>query len=239
VPRAALGIGLNVPELVPVEGWLFFGRYVGLRFFYTPPMPFKIRIEMPSDVISTKNDVAVANPDFTIRMKAVYGAHYGAEALVFPWGGSFFLAGGLSHRRMHLTGEAKSPILVCSLIEAAKEPPCADPEARIETATQLEIKASVETTALLARASVGWFWHVGRTGYFMANAGATKPTHVRRTVHVTTAVDTPSQDDSISDAVQQVKTERERDLEDKAVVAMRPVDQKALPILGIAAGIRF
>lgn len=239
-PRSAIGVGLNFPELIPFEGYLFFGRYFGLRLFYTPPLPFNIRVEMPADVISTRRQVGVANPDFTIRLKATYGAHYGAEALVFPFGGSFFIATGVSHRSMRLIGDAKSPILVCSLIEAAKEPPCGDPAARIETQTELEIKADARTTALLTRASVGWFWDVGSWGYLMFNAGVTKPSHIRRNVKVEANLDQPSTvDEEVSGALAQVKAEREADLAEKAKNEMRPVDQKMLPILGLAAGIRF
>lgn len=233
-------MGLNVPELVPFEGYLFFGRYVSLRAFCTPPLPFNIRIEMPADVISTSRGVGVANPDFTIRLKATYGAHYGLEMLTFPFGGSFFVAAGVAHRRMRLVGDAKSPILVCSLIEAAKDPPCGDPGARIETQTEIELRADVETTALLSRFGIGGYWHVGSVGYFMTNLGATRPISIKRRVNVEANLETPAgTDDEVSGALAQVKTEKEADLEDKAVGEMRPVDEKTLPIFGIAAGVRF
>jgi hypothetical protein len=239
-PTFALGVGANLPEVLPFEGFVFFGKHFGLRLFYTPEIPFNIRVEMPSDVISTKKGVGVANPDFTIRMKAVYGAHYGAEALVFPWGGSFFVAAGASHRAMRLSGSAKSPILVCSLIQAAQEPPCPDPEARIETATELELKADAHTSALLTRASLGWFWHVGGAGYLSFVAGATKPTRIRSSVDVEANLDSPSSEDpDITGALAEVKTEREADLRDKALKEMRPVEEKVLPIIGLSAGIRL
>jgi hypothetical protein len=240
VPRVAMGAGLNVPELLPFEAYFMFGRHFAIRTFYTPVLPFNIRIEMPADVISTKKGIGVANPDFTIRMKAEYGAHYGAEAMLFPFGKSFFLSAGASHRRMRLTGSAQSPILVCSLIEAAKDPPCADPDARLQTQTELRIAADATTTALLGRAALGGFWHVGSFGYFMMNVGYTKPFHIRRHVRVTTDVDGPSSDDpEVTGAIAAVKAERETELEQKALAEMRPVEEKPLPIFGIAAGIRL
>jgi hypothetical protein len=239
-PAFALGIGASLPEVLPIEGYAFFGRYFALRLFYTPPIPFNIRVEMPSDVISTKKGIGVANPDFTIRLRAIYGAHYGAEALVFPFAGSFFLSSGVSHRRMRLSGSAKSPILVCSLVEAAAEPPCADPEARIETATEIELKAKAETTALLMRASLGWFWHIGSAGYLSFSAGATKPTRIRSNVEVEANLDTPAEvDPDIEGALAEVKAEREADLRDKAFKEMRPVEEKMLPIIALSAGIRL
>ncbi len=239
-PRTALGVGLNVPELVPIEGYFFFGKYAGLRLFYAPPMRFNIRVEMPSDVISAKKGVVVANPDFEVRFKATYGAHYGAEAMVFPFAGSFFLSSGLSHRRMKLVGDAHSPVLVCSLIEGAKEDPCSDPAASIRTRTELRVHADAETTALLARGAIGGFWNVGSFGYFMVNLGASKPLKVYRDVTVTTELDTPQEEEEeVKGALAQVKSEREDELNEKAVKAMRPVDEKLLPIFGIAAGVRF
>lgn len=239
-PRIAIGAGLNVPELLPFEAYFLFGKYFGIRTFYTPVLPFNIRVEMPADVISTKKGIGVANPDFTIRMRAEYGAHYGAEAMYFLFGKSFFLAAGASHRRMRLTGNASSPILVCSIIEAAKDPPCADPDARLQTQSQLEISADATTTALLGRGALGGFWHVGRFGYFMMNVGYTKPLRIRRNVEVVTNVNGPSStDEEISGAIAEVKAEREEELERKALQEMQPVEERPLPIFGIAAGIRL
>ncbi len=240
LPRFAVGAGLNVPELIPFEAYMLFGKYFAIRGFYTPILPFNVRIEMPADVISTKKGIGVANPDFTIRMKAEYGAHYGAEALIFPFGQSFFVAGGGSYRRMRLQGAAQSPILVCSLIEAAKDPPCADPATRIETQTELGISADATTTAMLARAAIGGFWHIGRYGYFMMNLGYTKPIKIRRDVDIETNVFGPSSSDQeITGAIAEVQSEREIELEKKALQEMRPVEEKPLPIFGIAAGIRL
>lgn len=239
-PRIAIGAGLNVPELLPFEAYFLFGKYFAIRTFYTPVLPFNIRVEMPADVISTKKGIGVANPDFTIRMRAEYGAHYGAEALYFPFGKSLFLAAGASHRRMRLTGNARSPILVCSIIEAAKDPPCADPNARIETQSQLDISADATTTALLGRGAIGGFWHVGRFGYFMMNIGYTKPMRIHRSVDVIANVDGPSSNDpEVSGAIAEVKAEREEELEKKALQEMQPVEERPLPIFGIAAGIRL
>lgn len=239
VPRVALGVGLNFPELTPVEAYLLFGKWWGLRLFYSPPMPFNIRVEMPSDVLSSKNGVAVANPDFTIHMKAVYGPAYGAEVLGFPLGGSFFIAGGASYRKVELRGTARSPVLICSVAEAIKEPPCPDPDARLTTDTKLQLDADAVTSAMLARASLGWFWHISSAGYLALVGGATKPLHINRNVKVTASVDSPGPDDNVNGALGEVKQEKEADLERKAIKAMQPVDQKVLPILGISAGVRF
>jgi hypothetical protein len=239
-PRFALGGGLNIPEFVPLSGYMIFGKYFALRGFYAPPMPFKIRVEMPSDVISTKKKIGVANPDFTIRFKAIYGPHYGLEGMVFPFGGSFFVGGGASFRQIDLTGETKSPLYVCSLIEAAKDPPCNDPDKRLTTSTEIELSAEARTTAILARGSAGWMWHMGRVGFFTLYGGYTKPVKVKRYVEVTADLDTPaSADEDLKGALSEVRVEKEAELREKAMTEITPTTERPIPILGIGIGFRF
>jgi hypothetical protein len=236
----AVGPFLNVPEIAGVEGWAFLGRYFGLRAFVTPPIPFKVRVEMPSDVLSTKQQIGIANPDFEVRFRGVYGPNYGLEGMVFPFGGSFYLNVGASHRVMRLSGSTQSAVLICSLLEAAKDPPCADPAARIKTGTELKLRADATVTALLLRAGAGWFWEVGRHAYFTFSGGVTRPTHVTRSLNVHADLEAPTVDQpEIVGALADVRAEREQDLHDKALREMRPVAEKALPVVGISAGWRF
>lgn len=240
IPKVALGSGLNFPEIIPLEATLLFGDYVGLRFFGAPAVPFKARVEMPSDVISTKKGLGVANPDFTINLDARYGPQMGFEAMIFPGGSSFYLAGGLSTRTMSLSGKAQSRILVCSLIEAAKEPPCGNPDARIETLTELKIDADVSSSATLARGAVGGFWHIGEVGYLNFIMGITSPLGLRRTSRVVATIDTPAQEDNeITGALAEIKKEKEVDLEKKALREMHPVDERILPLVGLTMGVRL
>jgi hypothetical protein len=238
-PRIAIGAGLNIPELFPLEVWGLFGKYVGLRAFYGPEVPTKIRVEMPADVISSKKGVGVANPDFNINLKSRYGPLYGIEFFTFPFGGSYFIGAGYSYRAMELTGDAASTILVCSLAEAAKEPPCPDPAARLQTATELTIGARVRSSASLARFVTGWHWHISRYSYFALTLGATKPLSVKQSANVTTGIKSPSANDDIEGALAEIKAERETDLKQKALQELRPLQEKLLPIAGIAVGVRL
>jgi hypothetical protein len=236
----AVGPFVNIPEITGLEGWGFLGRYLGVRAFVTPPIPFKVRVEMPSDVISTKQQIGIANPDFEVRFHGVYGPNYGLEGMVFPFGGSFFLDFGVSHRTMRLSGSTQSAILICSLLEAAKEPPCPDPEARLKTGTELRLRADATVSALLLRTGAGWFWEVGRHAYFTFSGGLTRPTHVTKSVDIHADVEAPTVDQpEITGALADVRAEREKDLNDKALREMRPVAEKALPIVGVSAGWRF
>ena len=239
-PRLAVGFGLHFPDLIPIEVLGSFGRYLALRGFYSPPVPFNIRVEMPTDVISTKKGVGVANPDFTVRFKAHYGSSYGFESLAFPFGGSFFLGAGVSAQLVNLTGAASSPVLVCSVTEAAKEPPCGDKAARIETESKLKISADATMHTLLARLSLGWLWFIGDTGYLKINGGYIRPFQHTRGVRVDADIDSPTGSSSeVGGALAQIKLERQADLATKAKEGLGPIGKQPLPSIGLTFGWRL
>ena len=239
-PSFAVGVGLGFPTIVPIEAYGFIGRYVALRGFFMPALPFGIRVEMPSDVISAKQGIAVANPPFNAEFKGTYGASFGADLLVFPFAGSFFLGAGLSERRLSLKGDAESPILACSLIEAAKEPPCGDPNARIETKTRLGIKADLTTASLVNSLQAGWFARLGSSAYVTFQFGYAKPWNINRRVSVTASLETPSSTpNEITGALAEIRTEKEAELRTKVLQEIQTYDEKGQPILAISAGMRI
>ena len=240
LPELAFGVGLGIPEIIPLEGYAFFGRHLAVRAFFTPPLPFKIRVEVPSDVISAKQGLAVANPDFTAEFKGSYGSTYGADLLYFPFGGSFFIGGGIAQRRLKLAGDASAPVLVCSIIEAAKEPPCGDPSARIETKTRLALEADVSTASLINTIETGWFARIGGSGYFTARFGFAVPWGINRTSTINATLDGPSSTpEDISGALADIRTEKEAEMRKKVLQEIRPLDEKGLPIVAFGAGIRL
>ena len=236
-PQLSLGLGAAFPDVAPVDVGLIFGKWFRLRMFWAPPVPFRIRVEMPSDVISTNNSIGVANPDFLINLKAVWGPSLGAEALVFPFGGSFFIAGGVSHRELTIRGSASSPILICSLAEAAQDPPCGRSDAALVTRTKLGVSADARSSALLLRTSLGGFWEFPGGFYLTSWLGTAKPTRVRRSVKADAKVESPAGDnDDINTALAAVRTEKARELEEKAKDEIAPHDQKRMLLLGVGMG---
>lgn len=239
-PKFSFGLGANLPEIFPFESHIFLGPYVALRLFYTPPLPKKIRVEMPSDVISAKNGLAVVNPDITIPLELTYGPHYGIEGYIFPFGGSFFVGGGVSFRKIRLKGDAKSPIKLCSVIEALKEPPCGNDDTAITTKLQLELSADAVTSASLVRTAAGWYWLVGDSFYFTTSFGLARPTGIKRSMTVVASVDAPgAASEVLEDALVAYKKEKEAEMEQKALKEIQPVEERILPILGVSFGLRF
>jgi hypothetical protein len=239
-PSFALGFGAGFPTLLSVEGYGFVGRYLALRGFFMPPIPFGIRVELPSDVISAKQGLAVANPPFDVNFKGRYGSSYGADIMLFPFAGSFFVGAGLSERRLRLEGNADSGILACSVIEAAKEPPCGDKNARIETQTRLAIKADLTTASMVNSLGAGWFVRFWDSAYMTFQFGYAKPWNIDRRVSVSATLDSPSSTPTeITGALADIRTEKEDEMRTKVLQEIKNYDEKGQPILGLSFGMRL
>ncbi len=242
-PRVSVGGGANIPDLVPLELMLSFGRFSALRFFYGPPIPFNVLVEMPSDITGkpTKTGLAIAYPATDIKLKAVYGPHYGVEFIGFPMGGTFFVSLGASLREFSVKGKAQSPFYGCSVTEAAKEPPCGNPELRIQTRTELVLGADTKSYSTLLRSAFGWRWPILEQGYVMVTFGIAKPLKTKRSMDIEASLETPgtTMDEELSDSLLELKVAKEREMEEKALTEMKPFDEKTLPIIGVTGGMRF
>jgi hypothetical protein len=239
-PSFALGFGAGFPTLMSIEGYGFVGRYLAVRGFFMPPIPFGIRVELPSDVISAKQGLAVANPPFDVNFKGRYGASYGADMMVFPFAGSFFVGAGLYERRLRLEGNAESGILACSVIEAAKEPPCGNENARIETQTRLVIKADITTSSLVNGLGAGWLVRFWDSAYMTFQFGYAKPWNIDRRVSVSATLDSPSSAPTeITGALADIRMEKEDEMRTKVLQEIKNYDEKGQPILGLSFGIRL
>lgn len=242
-PKFSMGAGVNIPELIPIEGVAMFGRWAALRLYYGPPIPFKIIVDMPSDITGkpSKSGLVIGYPDATIKFDAVFGPHYGFDVIGFPMGGSFFVSVGAGVRDFSIKGGTSSPFFACSVTEAAKEPPCPDPELRIQTRTQLVLGADTKSTTTLLRYSLGWRFSFLETGYMTLILGAVKPIKTKRNLDITADLDTPGTDADaeLSEEIQEYRAVKEREMEEKSLKECRPYDEKALPILGLVWGILF
>ena len=236
--RTAIGGGLGFPDLFPLEGYVFAGRYLGLRGFYSIPYPFKVRVEMPADDIQAKQGLKFANPDLNINFDASYGPHYGFDFLAFPFGGSFYTGFGVAHRRIHISGGGESPVVICSGNQAK---PCSEQDSVVVTKTQLTLQGDVTTQSWMTRAMVGWYWELGEDFYFNTQLGFARPYRVDRDVSITASVTTPNNPSGqdLSPLLKELKAQKEAELEGKAVEAIEPYDSKTLPLIAASLGIRF
>ena len=90
----SMGIGLNIPEINPIEFAIQPTSKMAIRAFISPAYRFNIDLHLPEDQISSKNSVIVSHNSLDIPFSAVYGPQYGLELVFFPVGGPFFLSFG-------------------------------------------------------------------------------------------------------------------------------------------------
>lgn len=237
--------------------WRISERFA-LEFRGSPETKLNLRIEMPADLISTKKNVGVANPPYTINGKAGSGPGGGIGAVFYPYlsgrdGGGWFVGAGIEHRRLTLTGSTRSPVLICSLIEAQKDPPCGNLDAALVTRTELELKAALETAGTAWRAWTGWRWNFGASGSggFAGRGGTTflrrtfaevalggeqviKP---RRKTSVEMRLATPGLDDPDTDSALGLLRDQNTDkAEEKLANLLNQYDSKVTPVAWLGAG---
>lgn len=225
------GIGVNIPDILPIEGLAFFNKYLAARLFFVPTIPFNIRVELPRDKLSSAGGIAVEHPDLDIKFRARYGPQYGAEVLVFPFADNFFLNFGTSYRRLTLKGGVESPLLLTATSTGTST----------TTNTHFSIKTDAETSQIVTRLGAGWFWKVFGSGYLMLNFGYTNPRASGSKVDVFVNVRNPNatEEGATTQAFDQLKTKKEAEMSQKAKEAMKPAEKLALPIIGITFGVLF
>lgn len=227
------GIQASIPEIYPIDFYLFSGRIFGLRFFYAPLYRFNIRVLLPEDTLSSTNGILIKNPALDIKLNAKWGPHYGMEALVFPFSGIFFISLGYSIRELNIAGRASSPLLIM--------PEGGDESTVITTRTIFNIGADVSLKSSLIRFSVGWFWHYSRHAYLISTLGATFPKTINKSAKVDTNIDVPGDNDHIMEEkdIQELKKEREAKLEEQTLKAIKPGESQVIPILTVGFGVYF
>lgn len=233
-PRFSLGLGANIPDFFPLEGYLRFNRFLGLRVFYVPTLPFNLRVELPRDQLSSTGGITVENPDLNVKFDGKYGPQYGAEVMVFPTLGSFYVSAGISHRRLALDGGVSSDLILRSTASGSS----------IDTNTNFGIETQASTAQMVFRSALGWMWDIWMDrGYFnLTLIGITIPKKTSSTINVTASITNPNASDpdgAIPDALAETKAAKEAEMEDKALDAMKPVEKLVLPLIGISTGIHF
>ena len=229
-PRVAFGVGLDVPELFPLEAYFFYNKWLSIRSFYVWPLPYKVRVEMPRDVVSKKGFI-VEHPDLNINFQLIYGPQYGWETMVFPFRGRFHLFGGASYRSLRLKGVVQSNLILRA--EAGGEP--------LETNSSVRIEADAATSQYVARAGLGYLYVAPMGLYFNFFAGYSRPYATKSGVEVKAAVvnTRASNQADVNAALEGFKEAKEAEMEATALKQMRPVEKLALPILGLSLGVYF
>lgn len=238
--------------------WRITERFA-IEFRAAPETKLNLRIEMPADLISTKKNIGVANPPYTISGKAGSGPGGGIGFVFYPYlsgrdGGGWFVGAGVEHRRLTLTAATRSPVLICSLIEAQKDPPCGNVDAALVTRTELDLDAALETSGTAWRAWTGWRLNFGGAGsggfagrgggsilrrtFVEVALGAERVLNPNRKAKVNMRLVTPGLDDPETDsALGILKDQNTEKAGEKLANTLNQYDSKLTPVAWLGAGV--
>lgn len=238
----SLSLALSTPELLRFDAKYQPSRYFSFRLSAGPGWPFKITVEMPSDVIQSdkSNTLAAAYPAFNADFEAIWGPHILLTGNYYPLGSSWFLSFGGGFRQLSIKGSAESALRVCTITEAAKEPPCGDNKSALETRNKLRIDANAILTSTLLQAGTGWQWQPGDRWEILLALGAVRP--IKTTANVTAnaeIIDPDGTPQEVSGSLAELKAKSENDLSTKAETELSNFATMTLPVVTFGIGYRL
>ncbi len=238
----SVGMTAGVPELLRFDLRKSFNPNFDLLLSIGPAWPFDITVEMPSDVIKSdkSNTLAAAYTSFDAKFKANWGPHLQLGGSWFPFGGSWLLFGAGGYREFSIKGEAQSQIRVCTIAEAAKEPPCGNDQAAIQTRNSLQVKTKARVQSMTCTLATGWLWNAGESWEVLLLGGATKAIKNSYQVDVEAAiVDPDGVPQELDAALLELKSKSEQDVKTKATTELERLQETLLPVLSIGLAYRF
>lgn len=240
--RHAVGLFGALPELARLDYRFSLSSYFAWYFSASGPVPVDVNVSMPSDVIKSdaQKGLAVAYPAFEINFKVNWGPYLLTGLAWHPFGGSWYTSFGAGIRSVRIKGHASSPLRICSIIEAAKEPPCANDRAAIQTRNSIALDADVELLSLATRMATGWNFNLGPRWALSLEGGVFAPLRSYQGASVTANIETPDgTPEDLSGALGELRAKSEDDLANKAKEELGKVTNRPLPVLGIGVSYLF
>jgi hypothetical protein len=240
--RHTLGAFGSIPELARLDYRYSLSPFWGLTVGASAPMPVQIDIDMPSDVIKADASIglAVAHPAFNIKFDIDWGPHVYAGAIWHPFGGTWYSSAAVGVRSIRILGHAASPLRICSLVEAAKEPPCGNDAAAIQTRNSISLTADIKLLSYTVRAATGWLLPLTPAWVLLAEAGLFAPLSTKENTKVLSELVSPDgNSEDLFGALAELRSKSEVDLTAKAKSELTTYTKKTLPVLGVGLAYRF
>ncbi|SMF54782.1 hypothetical protein [Pseudobacteriovorax antillogorgiicola] len=220
----SLGLGLNVPDIIPLEGMVRYDGLFAFRGFFVPSLPFDVKVEYSRGVLANQDGLAIENPDLTIDFDGVYGPQWGLEFLIFPFQESLYIGFGWSRRALSLEGRIDSNLILSSSAGS------------INTNSVISIEARARVVQTVNRISLGWKVPIGSI-YLSFNLGYTFPEGGQSQLEMKGNIANPSAIEDISNqTIEEAERTFEADLEDQTRDDVDKVKDFEAPILGISIG---
>lgn len=242
VRRHNIGLWGALPELTRLEYRYSLSSHWALFLGASGPMPIDVNVSMPSDVITSDRSktLAVAYPAFDINFKVDWGPHVYTGVVWHPFGGGWYTSWAAGIRSVNIEGNTTSPLRVCSINEARKEPPCGNDAAAIQTRNRIALNADVNILSVAGRIATGWMYSLSPKLALMLEVGVFAPLATREKTDITASIVAPDgTPEDLSGALADLRAKSQSDLADKAAKELANVTNKPLPVAGIGMGYRF
>jgi hypothetical protein len=240
--RSTFSLYASSPEIVRFDYNYSFSAKLAFTFALSAPFPIDVEVSMPSDVIKADRSqtIAVAYPAFDMNFKVDWGPYLHTGVTWHPFGGHWYtsVAGGV--RSIKITGDAASPLRICTVAEAAKEPPCGNDGAAIQTRNTIAISANIRLISTFARLATGWIYNLGPAWAVNAELGIFAPVTTSQSSDIKAAIVAPDgTPESLSGALSELRAKSEIDLAAKAEAELKRATKAPLPVLALGVGYRF
>jgi hypothetical protein len=240
--RSTFAVYASFPEIARLDYRFSVSPHVAFAIGLGVPVPIDVEVSMPSDIIKAdqSKSIAVAYPAFDINLKVAWGPHAHAGVIWHPLGGVWYasLAGGL--RTLKIAGSTSAPLRICSIAEAAKEPPCGNDSAAIQTRNVIALNTDIKMQSTYARVATGWIYNLGPAWALTAEVGAFVPLSTKEDSSVTASIVAPDgTPEELSGALGELRSKSEKDLDQKAKEELGRFTKAPLPVLALGIGFRF
>jgi hypothetical protein len=240
--RSTFAVYASSPEIARVDYRFSVSPHFAFAVGLGVPVPIDVEVSMPSDVIKAdqSKSIAVAYPAFDINLKVAWGPHAHAGMIWHPLGGVWYasLAGGV--RSLKVSGSTSAPLRICSVAEAAKEPPCGNDNAAIQTRNVIALETDIKMQSTYGRVATGWIYNLGPAWALTAEVGAFVPFSTKEDSSVKASIVAPDgTPEDLSGALGDLRSKSEKDLDQKAREELGRFSKAPLPVLALGIGFRF
>lgn len=224
-----LGLLTSIPEVNGAVMSLDLNRYFAVQGTYSWPLPVKVEVGVPSKKLVSEGDFAIRSPFLNLPFAVDFGPQWSLGALVFPFGGSFYVGLASAHRRVTIRSHVESPLIF------------EDSDSQMDSNTSFSVDLRTRTDQELLRAHIGQrltFGHVF-LGWFV---GATRPVGGRSFIETRVDVLNSQATDSSTgsaDNLEEARISQEKLVHEKVKNLLRDFEKQSLPLIGLEIGLAF
>jgi hypothetical protein len=222
-----LGVLTSIPEATGAVMSLDLGRYFAIQGTYSWPLPVNVQVGVPSKKLVSQGDFAIRSPYLTLPFAVDFGPQSSLGALVYPFGGSFYVGLASARRRVTIKSHVESPLIF------------EDSDSQMDSNTSFSVDLQTETNQDLLRANVGQRLTFGPIflGWFV---GATKPVGGRSSIQSRVNIlNTQATDSSTgsADNLEEARVSQEKLVHDKVKDLLHDFEKQSLPLIGLEIGL--